>query len=139
MDDEELKDEVHDMDLLFDRHLAPAPKKLINSMITPSEMKKQELGMKIKDTMEGILRKSRISVVHSTREPSIISKMSRVNNFDFLSLRTPSNKLYRRVNVFLDRYKESRSQLFFTDYMSKIDSKLNKQKRILFVTEKNLY
>lgn len=54
--------------------------------------------------MEGILRKSRISIVPNTREPTIIAKVSKINNFDFLALRTNTNKLFNRFNHFLDRY-----------------------------------
>lgn len=108
-DEEELKDEVHDMDVIFARNLQPIPKKLVNSALLPEEKKKHELGQKIKDTMEGFLRRSKISIVPSTREPTFITKVSKINNFDFLALRNSTNKMYKRVNQFLERYKENKA------------------------------
>lgn len=44
------------------------------------------------------------------------------------------------MNVFLDKNGENRHALtMFTDYMYKINSKLNKTKRILIVTDMNMY
>lgn len=74
------------------------------------------------------------------REPSIVNKVSKVTNFDYLALRTETNKLFKRVSQFLMRQGESKYlTVVFSDYMYKIDSKLNKTKRIIIVTETNLY
>lgn len=44
------------------------------------------------------------------------------------------------MNVFLDKNGENRHAFtMFTDYMYKINSKLNKTKRILIVTDMNMY
>ena len=58
-----------------------------------------------------------------------------MTNFDYLGLRNPQNKLYKRVSMFLDRNGENKwSPMLYTDYMHKIDSKLHKTKRVIIVT-----
>jgi len=37
------------------------------------------------------------SFVGNTRDQSVISTVSKITNFDYLSLRSPANKLYKRV------------------------------------------
>jgi hypothetical protein len=74
------------------------------------------------------------------REPTIIGQLSRNTNFDYLGLRDENNKLYKQMNVFLEKNGENRHALtIFTDYMYKINSRLNKTKRILIVTDLTLY
>lgn len=70
------------------------------------------------------------------REASILAGLSKITNFDYLSLRSPANKLFKRVSQFLERQGENKyASVIFSDYMYKIDSHLNKTKRILLVTQ----
>ena len=74
------------------------------------------------------------------REQTVISQVSKITNFDYLALRSPANKLYKRVSQFLERQGENKySAVLFSDYMYKIDSHLNKTKRILMATQQNVY
>lgn len=74
------------------------------------------------------------------REPTIIGRLSKTSNFDYLGLRDESNKLFKRVNLFLEKNMENKHSLTtFTDYMYRISSRLSKSKLILIVTQANLY
>jgi protein involved in ribonucleotide reduction len=57
------------------------------------------------------------------REPTIIGQLSKNSNFDYLGLRDDTNKLYKRVSLFLEKNGEKKHSLsIFTDYMYKISS-----------------
>jgi hypothetical protein len=106
------------------------------------EFVKKEKGKKLKDIMTRASRFTRLTMSMNSssnpltqREQSIISCVSKINNFDYLSLRSPANKLYKRVSQFLERQGENKwATVIFSDYMYKIDSQLNKTKRILLAT-----
>ena len=74
------------------------------------------------------------------REPSFLGHLTRNNNFDYLGLRDETNKLYKKVSVFLEKNGENKHALsIFTDYMYKINSHYSKNKRLLIVTETKIY
>ena len=119
---------------------------------TMQEYKKKQAGDWLKQTLKEASRASRVSKVGSglnastvmgstvIRESSIIGLLSRQTNFDYLGLREESNKLCKLTTRFLEAQGENKHSLvLFTDYMYKINSHLSKTKRILLVTEKNLY
>ena len=66
--------------------------------------------------------------------------MSINTNFDYLGLLDEDNKLNKKVQEFLKKNGEnSKPLVLFSDYMYKITSKLAKSKRILLVTDQNIY
>lgn len=108
------------------------------------EFEKTEKNKKYIDIMLRASRFTNISTNNNKKqnllEKTIISKVSNIKNFDYLSLRQTHNKLYKRVTNFLEREKENKYSLFiFSDYMYKIDKALSKKKRILIVTENYVY
>lgn len=73
--------------------------------------------------MKNAGRWTRISMNANNREPSVVNVASKVKNFDYLALRTSSNKLFKRVSQFLQRQGESpHLSTVFSDYMYKIDA-----------------
>lgn len=55
-------------------------------------------------------------------------------------MRDESNKLFKKMTFFLEKNNENPHALtIFTDYMYKINSHLSKTKRILIVTDLNIY
>lgn len=84
-----------------------------------------------------IIGKKKQNVV---REPTIIGQLSRNTNFDYLGLLDEDNKLNRKLKEFLLKNGENgKPVVLFSDYMYKITSKLGKAKRILLITDQNMY
>jgi hypothetical protein len=78
------------------------------------------------------------------REKSIIDKISKIKNFDFLGLRSKENKYYKRVLRILERYNEmpvgvQDGMECFTEYIYKIDTSYKKHKRTVLVTSHAFY
>lgn len=78
------------------------------------------------------------------REQSIINRISKIKNFDFLALRSIDNKNYKRVSKILERYDEKpigvrEGMEVFSEYIQKIDTAYNKHKRKIMITSAALY
>jgi hypothetical protein len=75
-----------------------------------------------------------------TREPTILGKFNSLTNFDNLGMRNQSNKFYVKLNAVLAKYGENMNpRQVFTEQIMQIDSKMNKTKRLLVVTEQSLF
>ena len=71
---------------------------------------------------------------------SVIKRISKLRDFDFLKLRDPDHKYYKRIFKLLKRYHEDHaSTLFFSEHIMKIDTQFEKHKRILVVTPDRLF
>jgi len=74
------------------------------------------------------------------REPTILGKLNNLTSFDYLGMRNQTNKQFVKLNAVLAKYGENlKSNTIFTEQIMQIDSKMSKTKRILVVTEQNLY
>ncbi|CAI2364305.1 unnamed protein product [Moneuplotes crassus] len=107
----------------------------------------QETTQRIKTILEQQIRKSQIGGrgQSNLRDKSIINRISRIKNFDFLALRSKDNKNYKRVKRILERYDEfpkgkKKEQLeCFTEYIYKIDTNMKKSKRKIMITPNAFY
>jgi hypothetical protein len=76
----------------------------------------------------------------NNREPTILGKLNSLTSFDYLGMRNQTNKQFVKLNGVLSKYGENlNSKTIFTEQIMQIDPKMNKTKRILVVTEQNLY
>ncbi len=109
-------------------------KKMMQNGIRASRFTRMSLN---KGANLSIIGKKKQNVV---REPTIIGQLSRNTNFDYLGLLDEDNKLNRKLKEFLLKNGENgKPVVLFSDYMYKITSKLGKAKRILLITDQNMY
>jgi hypothetical protein len=83
-----------------------------------ADFMKKVNGERLKKMMQNGIRASRFTRLSKNfnsgllgggvREPTIIGQLSKTTNFDYLGLRDESNKLYKRVTLFLERSKENK-------------------------------
>ena len=106
----------------------------------------QEIADKIKNRLESQVRLSQFNGKGQSylRGESIIDKISKIKNFDFLGLRSKDSKYYKRVTRILERYKEMPIGVrdgteCFTEYIYKIDTSFKKNKRKILITSGAMY
>lgn len=111
-----------------------------------NKKKIEETNNKIKNILDKQVRMSQFNGrgPSTIRENSVINKISKIKNFDFLGLRNKDNKYYKRVIRILERYKEMPMGVqdgmeCFTEYIYKIDTSYNKHKRKILITSHALY
>ena len=69
-----------------------------------------------------------------------MGKLNNLTSFDYLGMRNQTSKQFVKLNGVLSKYGEKlNSKTIFTEQIMQIDPKMNKTKRILVVTEQNLY
>ena len=107
---------------------------------------KEETTNRIKTILEKQVRVSQFNGrgQSTLRDNTIIDKISKIKNFDFLALRSKDNKYYKRVTRILERYGElprnkGDGMECFTEYIYKIDTTFKKQKRKILVTPDAFY
>jgi hypothetical protein len=110
------------------------------------EKKIQEISNKIKSKLDNQVRMSQFNGRGQSflREKSIIDRISKIKNFDFLALRSKDNKYYKRVTRILERYNEiqegaPQGMECFTEYIFKIDTSFKKHKRKILITKGGVY
>lgn len=72
--------------------------------------------------------------------PTILTRVSMIKNFDYLALRSKTHKYHKRIQKLMERnFEDVTSPDFFSEYIKKIDTNYNKNKRILVITTDALY
>ena len=114
--------------------------------VNEDEKKNQEIANKVKERLQSQVRMSQMGGRGQSflRDKSIIDKISRIKNFDFLALRSKENKSYKRVSRILERYDEKpvgvkEGMECFTEYIKKIDTSYKRHKRKILITSSALY
>ena len=110
------------------------------------EKKNQEIANIVKDRLQSQVKMSKMSGRGQSflRDQSIINKISKIRNFDFLALRSKENKNYKRISRILERYDEKPTGVregteCFTEYIKKIDTSYKRHKRKILITSGALY
>eukprot|EP00345_Euplotes_harpa_P013140 CAMPEP_0168336348 /NCGR_PEP_ID=MMETSP0213-20121227/11485_1 /TAXON_ID=151035 /ORGANISM="Euplotes harpa, Strain FSP1.4" /LENGTH=296 /DNA_ID=CAMNT_0008341517 /DNA_START=102 /DNA_END=988 /DNA_ORIENTATION=+ len=110
------------------------------------EKKIQEISDKIKSKLDTQVRMSQFNGKGQSflRDKSIIDRISKIKNFDFLALRSKDNKYYKRVSKILERYNElpigtSKGMECFTEYIKKVDVGFKEHKRKIMITSAAMY
>ena len=123
------------------REARPSGKKTLQAMMDRA-VNKQRFSSFSRPTIQqslSFLKSPRKPVI--IREATILGKLSALTNFDNLGMRNQTNKYYAKLNAVFVKYGEGnlKSNQIFTDQIMQIDSKMNRTKRFLVVTEKALY
>lgn len=108
------------------------------------EKKIQEISDKLKSKLDTQVRMSQLGGKGQgfLRDQSIINRISKIKNFDFLGLRSKDNKYFKRVTKILERYSDkanSEGSEWFTEYIKKIDTDFKEHKRKIMITRSAVY
>jgi predicted regulator of Ras-like GTPase activity (Roadblock/LC7/MglB family) len=111
-----------------------------DGVVKDTEVDKEEEKDEVDELPSNLLASAEISRRLSTmvrasviRGTSVIDKISRIKNFDFLALRSEDHKYYKRVDRILARYSDNpmgfpEGTEYFSEYIKKIDTGYKRHK-----------